>query len=395
MKIKDKSNLIFLHKTIKSLADSMIKIFIPLLILQASNSMTLVIIYLCSYYPLCSILNLVLRKFLHKFGLIAIIIHSIPIIATQFLLNLTMTWWLCIILALLMAFAQVFYYVPINTLFSLTDKKVNVAKFEISSNIGKIIFTLLSGYVLGSEIENSLLIVSLVCSSLYIISSIPLLYGYRILKDSYKEVKTTPVKIDKKEFRWFNLYHIQFGLYQSILDVALPLFLFIENLTFQSLTIVIVLIEFFKICSNALASYLTKKNLGLLSIIISLAITLASFMIIIFIRNSLALYICSCCLGIGFPMLFVPLFAIFVKKVSYLGCQFQQMSYRDVYIFSFRAVVFVPYLAFPNFLLQFVAGTILSVTLGLTSGKIFKNKKDETVPTKDQLLDTSCQDAIN
>lgn len=350
----------------------MIKVFIPLLILQASQSMTLVLIYLCTYFPLCAILNLVLKRFLHKCWLLAIILHAIPIIIVQFLLNLTPTWWLCVIFALLMSITQTFYYVPINILFSLADKKTNVAKFEVPSNIGKIIFTLFGGLLLGSGIANSTLAVAIICLALYVSSSLPLIINYKQLKTCYIETNETIMPVDKKSYRTFNLFHILFGIYQSLLDVVLPIFLYTENLTFQSITIVIVLIEIFKIGATILANFLTRKNLALWSVFTSLVAIFVSCTIIIFVRNALTLYICSCCLGVSFPLLFVPLFALFVKKTKQDNNVLNGMSCRDIYIFGFKNTLFLPYLIFPNFIVQFVLGIAISIALGFTTTKIIK-----------------------
>lgn len=376
MNTKDKTNIIFSHKTLKAIADSMIKVFIPLLILKSTGDMNLVMIYLCAYYPICAVLNFVLKKFLQKYGLFAIILHFIPIVAVQFMLNITLNWWICILLALLMSFSQVLYSVPLNILFSVVDKNVNVTKFQISSNVGKLIFILLSGYILGSSINNSLIIVSIVSSVLYLISSCLLLFAFKDIKQAYDNIKTTPVEIDKKSYWLFNLFHMQFGIFQSILDIILPLFLFLNNLTFQSVTIVMALIEVCKIGANILAKIFVKKNLRIVSVLISLSVMIASCFIVMFVRNTLVLYICSCCLGISFPLLFVPMFSLFTKKVVKDNNQFEGMAERDVYIFAGRDILYVPYFVVPDLVVQFVIGIICSVGLGITSAKLISKQQD-------------------
>ena len=68
MQIKNKTNLIFTHKLIKAFADSMVKAFIPLIILKSSQNMYLVMLYLTCYYAFCGVLNLIFKKFLQKYG---------------------------------------------------------------------------------------------------------------------------------------------------------------------------------------------------------------------------------------------------------------------------------------------------------------------------------------
>ncbi|MBO5884777.1 MAG: MFS transporter [Clostridia bacterium] len=375
MDIKNKTNLIYIHKIIKAVADSIIKVFIPLIILKASGNINYVMIYLCSYYFLCALLNIALKKFLQKYGVIAIILHSIPLIIMQILLNSNITWWICIILAILSSFAQVLYSVPINILFALTDKNINVAKFEISTNIGKIIFILLSGYILGSSIQNSLLIMTIFSAVLYIVSAMPLLFGYNVLKNGYTKISQNSQPIKSKN-KLFNLYHILFGLFQTVIDVVLPLYLFINNLSFQSVTLVMVLIEVCKIAANIFARYLLKKGYAAVSIFLSLFIMVTSCVLMIFIKNAIILYICSCCLGVSFPLLFVPLFGIFIKKIIKDQNQFNGMTYRDAYIFSLRPAIYLPYFIFPDLILQLVLGIVCSVGLGFVTFNILKQEKN-------------------
>ncbi|MBP3431593.1 MAG: hypothetical protein J6K39_01925 [Clostridia bacterium] len=372
---KDKTNLIFVHKTIKAIADSMVKVFVPLLIYQGCQNMLFVMMYLSVLYFLSGILNIVLKKFLQKFGLVAIMLHAVPIIVVQVLLNLSMTWWICLLMAIFMAFAQALYSVPINILFSLTDKNVNVAKFEIPTNVGKIIFILLSGYVLSSSFTHSLLLMCIVSSGLYIASTIPLFFSYKMIKQTYAQAATAPSNMDKRSYRFFNLYHFLFGVFQSVIDVIVPLFLYVEKLTFQSVAIVMALIELCKIGANLLAKLLVKKNLSILSVFLSTGMAIASCVTMIFVKDPLLLYICSCCIGVSFPLLFVPLFSLYVKKIAKDNNQFDGMTYRDFYILTFREVLFLPYYAFPNLLLQLVIGIVSSAGLAATAVRLIKTKE--------------------
>ncbi len=367
----NKTNLIFLHKTIKAIADSIIKVFVPLLILKSSGSMPLVILYLCLYNPLCALLNLAIKRFLQKYGIIAIILHFVPMIAVQFLLNLKITWFICVILALLMAFAQVLYSVPINILFSLTDKSVNVAKFEIPTNIGKMVFLLISGYMLSASFKSSLLILSIIGSVLYIVSVTPIFYGYNLLKTAFDDRISTQSKVPEN-YKYYNIFHSQFGLFQTIFDVALPLYLYLNNLTFQSITIILVLIEVCKIGANIFAKVLVDKGKSLLSAFISICIMITSFVLLLVIKNNIVLYICSCTLGISFPLIFVPMLSAYTKKISGEDNQFDGMTIRDVFIFIPRGPAYLPYLIFPNFILQFGIGIACAGSMLLTTIKILK-----------------------
>ena len=243
---------------------------------------------------------------------------------------------------------------------------------------------MLSGYVLGSSITNSLLIVSIVSSLIYICSIIPLLVNYGNFKQIYCIPTSGESVKNKKTYKLFNLYHIQFGIFQTIIDVVIPLYLFINNLTFQSITIIIALVEVCKMGAYVIAKHFEKKNLSVLSIIISIFIAIISLFLMLFTKNVIVLYITSCCLGISFPLLFSPMFALFVNKVKQGDNQYDGMTYRDIYIFSFRNVIYLPYFVMPNFIVQFILGIVCSCSLGLTSAKLIKQNKDELLLTKEE-----------
>ena len=355
--MKNKTNLIFTHKLIKAFADSLIKAFIPLIIYKNSGSLLLVFMYLNVYYLLCGILNLVLKKFLQKYGVIAIILHIIPVIAVQVLLStVSTTWWLCLVIALILSLSQVLYSVPLNLIFTFTDKNTNVAKFQIATNVGKMIFLLLSGYVLSVDFKNNLLILCIVAVVLYLISSVPLIFGYNLLKESYIEKTKNPQKVDQKSYLPFNIFHICFGIFQSVMDVVLPIYLYVNNLNFQSIAIIMVLVEVCKIGSNLLAKFLVKRKLSVLSCCVSVAIFLIGCVVILIVKVPIVLYVCSCLIAISFPLLFVPMFGAFCKKLRYDDNQFDGMVYRDCYILPAKDLMYLWWFAFPIFELQFAIG---------------------------------------
>lgn len=337
----------------------------------------LTMFYLVSYGLITAVLNIVLKKFLQRHGVIGIILHSIPIIAFQFLLTLEITWWVCLLVAFLAAVAQALYSVPLNLLFSFTDKEVNVAKFQIPTNIGKLVFIILSGYVIGSSLNNSVLVLAIVGTVLYIASSIPLIYGYKLIKESYDKIANNPPVVDKKSYHAFNLFHIAFSVFQSVLDYILPLYLYMENLAFESVAIVMALIELCKIGSNMFANFLVKKNREVLSVVISSICMIVGVIVIMIVKVPVVLYVCSCVIAVSFPLLFVPMFAAYVKKLTKDNNQFDGMTSRDIYIMFAKEILFLPYLVVPSFLGQFVIGIGAAALISVCATKILVDKKNK------------------
>ena len=137
----DKANLIFLHKLFKALGDSTIKIFIPLFILKNTNEIGLSFLYLLTYSASTFLLMFLLKKMIQKFGVICIILHVIPIIITQFILStISINFYVVLVCGILAGITQTLYSIPLNLLFAFGDKSTNVAKFQVASNVGKLIF---------------------------------------------------------------------------------------------------------------------------------------------------------------------------------------------------------------------------------------------------------------
>ncbi|MBR3617607.1 MAG: MFS transporter, partial [Acholeplasmatales bacterium] len=243
-------NNIFIHKLLKSIADSIIIVFIPLYVLKTTNDFRLSMAYLIIYSLFVLFFMFVLKKLIQKYGVLAMILHFIPIIITEYILSFaTINIWIIIICAGLMGLSQALYSIPLNLVFTFGDKKTNVGLFMIATNIGKIIFTLVSGFILSSEIKNSFLILSIASTSFYILSIFPILFAYKELKNNYDNTKNNNSETVKLN-PWFIVFHISFGLFQPIMDNIVPLYLYMNDLSFQAVTIFIVVVEVLKVLAN-------------------------------------------------------------------------------------------------------------------------------------------------
>ena len=334
------NNLIFIHKLLKAFADAIIIVFIPLYILKNTNQLSLSMIYLIAYSSFVILYMFIFKRLIQRFGVITIILHFITIIISEAILsfsiiNLTTV----LIVAGLMGIAQAFYSIPLNLIFAFKDKSTDVAKFQIASNIGKIIFTLISGMILSSDLENSFLFLSIASSVFYIASVFPILFSYKELKEKYDI-------LDRKEnYRgilnfWFVIFHIAFGLFQPIMDNVVPLYLYINDLSFQAITIYIVTIEFLKIFANFSAKLLIKRNKEIISITISMIVFMISVTSICFIKKPGALYVLSALTTISFPLTFVPMFKLYCNKLVEKNEVIYGITKRDFEIFSLRPLMY-------------------------------------------------------
>lgn len=185
--IKSDSSYIFLHRMFRGMADATIKVFIPLLILKATGNLMLSFVYLVANYFFASVLFAVLKKFIQKYMFLCLILSIIPIVGGAFLLMIKMNIWIVLVLALLYAISDVLYYGGLNLIFATFDNKANMAKIEAGINLGRIIFCLLSAYVL-ENIANSTLFVVLFSFVFYAVSIVPIVFRYKKLKFLTKNI---------------------------------------------------------------------------------------------------------------------------------------------------------------------------------------------------------------
>lgn len=358
-----RDNLIFIHKLLKAIADSIIIVFIPLYILKETNDFKMSMAYLIIYSLFVMLFMLIFKRIIQKYGVITMMIHFIPIIIAEGILSFnSINIYIIIIVSALMALNQAFYSIPLNLIFTFGDKKTNVGKFQIASNIGKLIFTLISGLILSSTIENSFLILSISSSIFYIACAIPLIFSYYELKDNYIKYNTNEIKHIKIE-PWFRLFHISFGLFQPIMDNVVPLYLYINNLSFQAVTIMIVIVEFMKIMVNYLSQKLVSLKKEKLCVITGFILFIVSLTGMVFVKNKVMLYILSCSCSISFPLTFVVMFRLYCNYLKETNNVFNGMTVRDFDIFSFRPLMYglsyTPLAFYPVFGVGFISCIIM------------------------------------
>ena len=371
--VDKKSNAIFTHKLLKAIADSIIKLFIPLYILKTTGSVELSLGYLTLYSFFVFAFLFIFKKFIQKYGVLAIILHFIPIIITEALFSFCeINFTIVLISSILMAITQTLYSVPLNLIFALQDKKVNVAKFQVATNVGKLIFTLISGLLISSEIKNSFLILSIVSSIFYILCIIPILSSYKILKDEYNKIKIEEPKAFSQN-KWFTIFHITFGCFQATMDNVVPLFLYVNNLSFQAVTILIAVIELLKIAVNYFSKYLVNLKKQKISCYICASMFIISLIGIMFIRNNIALYVMSCICSVSFPLTFVPMFKLFCERINEEGCTISQTTKRDIDIFSCRPLFYATYYLNIGFYGCFSLGIACIIIMIICENKLIKN----------------------
>ena len=368
------SSHIFIHRIFKGIADSSIKIFIPLLIYQQTQNIFLCFYYGAIEYFLTAIFFSAFKNPIKKNPLIYIIIHIIPIISIGFLLLLKLNYFILAIIALFSAISSVFYYGSINLLFGIMDEKTDAAKYETGQHLGKIIFTILSSYVLG-KLNNSLIFVVLFSLVVYILSVLPICINYKNIKKELQQLPNAEFKEVFKDNKYFNFYHIFSGVFSIFTEFVLPLYLFINGLSFTVVGILVALQYSLSIVGNYLAKFLDSKEKSKeLTIVCSICI-FVSLICISFIHINKVIYIFTLVNTICHHMLHTVYFSLFVKDQKEKCFYHYSVFYRDVILNSARTVISLSYIIIPSFSFMFFLGIGSSIGIGVSGYKCDKMYK--------------------
>lgn len=360
----------FFHKTFNGLADSLIKIFIPVLILKETGNLYYALLFMTIRPIFFVIFNILLKKFLSKHPSLSIILHIVPIIIIQFLIFFTtITLPMVFLLSVLMALFGVFYSVPFNLLFIFSDKKHNVSKMQIGTNVGRILFIIVAGFAINQGTFVYLFTLCIVASLIYILSVVPFVFN-----ENLKEVNTSQGEqvLTKQQAKLLNITHLAFGSFQILMDEVLPVYLFVSGLTFTNIALLQVFIEIGRLLANLSANYLYKKNLSKFVILAFCFLYSASIISILFIKNIIAIYVLSTIIGVAFPMVFVPIFKKFCAIVNGKQDLITQVSNRDNCIFGSRPILIGSYFLGFTFIAPFFMGVVSAITLAINSNKLLK-----------------------
>ena len=167
-------NSVYIHNFLNGIADSIVKVFVPVLILQYMGSLTWAIAYIAIYCFANLLLSVILNKLILKYNITSLIIHILFFLLTPILIafcqfNIA----LIIVLAISGGFGQALYYTPVENLYTYSSNQPNMARYDAFCSLGYFIFSLASAFILSSTLNNSLLFVCISASLVYIASLIP------------------------------------------------------------------------------------------------------------------------------------------------------------------------------------------------------------------------------
>ena len=160
---------------------------------------------------------------------------------------------------------------------------------------------------------------------------------------------------------WHRLFHMTFSTFQITIENVIPLYLYINNLSFEAVSTIIAIVEACKILANMLGNVFVKRGHYKLSCILSSVIFLSCLIGIVFVKNAVILYILSCVIAISFPLCFVPMFHLFCDKIKHNKSVTRDMIDRDIDIFAIRPIYFGSYFVLSSLTPCIVFGVVCCV----------------------------------
>lgn len=360
-----------IHRLIKSIADSIIKIFTPILIFQRTGDLLLCFIYFLISYSLASLLFFLGRKIIQKIPVVSVILSMFLIVGGNMLLLFNLNIWSIILISFIDALYSAMYYGAINMIFGLLDSNANTAKFEGGECIGKAIFTILSAYVLG-EYQNSLIFVFLASIVLYVICVVPLCIKFKKIQEQVKTLPKQSPKIIFKDIKKFNIYHFIYGIINFSINSFLPLFLFVRGLSFTSTGFLMALQSICSFATGFLTNYTEKKKITKYFISLAALLMVPAFLIIMLVNQTIVCYICTFVLTLANNFVFIALYRRYVLDQTSKNFYHYSVFYRDVFLNMGGALSSVVLFAIPFYPAMFGISIASSVVFMFSANSCLK-----------------------
>lgn len=359
-------NSIYVHRTLYSISTSIISIFLPIIIYSYTNSLVYAFLFSVIRLSLSGLLTIFFRKFLTNKLYLSMMLSFIPLILTQLIVafaNFNLL--IVIILGILSAITNPLYFIPLNTLFASVDKKSDVSKFEASSLIGKIIYILISGYILSINSSYSLPIVIFSSLIIFILSIIPIIRQKDWINNLKLEKENNILESNKK-LRKFSTFFIFFGFATAFINTIFPVYLFYYHLSIEEIAYVMAIAQVLKIVANYISKFFINKNLRIINYAISSIVIIFSSIFIIFNKDPNLLFVLAIFFSASFEFLNSSSFSYYATYIREHGDIKNGIVLRDFYVLSPRSLLFIVAIFIPNFSFIYILSIINAFAIFFT-----------------------------
>lgn len=373
-------NPVYIHNFLNGIAESMVKVFVPVLILEYMGSIMWSIAYVGIFYLANLFLNLILNKLILKYNITFLIIHVFlflltPILIAFFQIDIC----LVIILAIAGGFGQALYYSTIENLYTYSNQQINMAKFDAFCSLGYFIFSLTSAFILGSHFSNSLLLVCISSIIIYLASLLPFFVKRKNLpKFNIKEFKPYP---KTKFYKLYFLFWMFSAVGFTITNMIIPIYIYTINPSIQLIGIVLAATYLVEIGLDFLCRWLRLKNLQVLSIGIYFVLFTISVLTIILWHNNIVLVVMSTLGGLSYLFSYITMQGNYFEKIKQDNCAPIGILYKNIACSIMRIIIIALYFILPSFLTIFISSIICSLIAFIITIMLHKTQKETKLLT--------------
>ena len=336
---------LYLHRLLNEFADGLIKVFIPLIIYEQTNSLLACLGFVLGYYALQSLGNYFLYKYMAKNPILFLWMRIAPVLSTQLLLlSQSGENWVIYGFIISYSFSNIFYWAPLNMLFAKiashqTGEKTG--KFRAASIGGRLLAPLLSGFILTYLDISYLVFIAIV---LYL-SAISVFFTFDFSKIK-KQIgihqdftSPTPLKnnspnpLSIKSFQWklFLPVYVLIGIFNTS-EIFWSLYIYDISINFFYVGIATTFIQIGVLFSNLISGKITDKRRWLYPASLALCLFSITWLLRGHIEAPILIFLISGIAGLFNPIFIVPFFSHFIQAANQSGVPQKWIALREIAI---------------------------------------------------------------
>jgi MFS family permease len=359
MKLWKKTSTIYFHAFFNAIADGVLNIFLPIIIYQQTGNLYFAVGFLAVQFAVTGLINIPIRRFLAKHGMMSLYLHVLFIIIAQALIVLADITILTVLLSgIFIGLSVAFYNATVFFHMAYTDKTFNVARQNSWAAVGRAVFIMLGAYLLGNFLQSSFPLALTVASFLYIISIVPLWKDFKRGGKNFSVGGTATSTVVNEALVRAHFYHIFLGVCHAVIRFLIPLYLVVRGNDIITIGAVMAITEL----SAVAASYISKtlifrRGFHVALFIIAILFT-PCFIGLIFVSGAIPTFILASILSFALNMLYVAVFSIYSRRVAAAGCFYDGICQREFYISIGRFGLVGIFLVVPLFPVILVIGAL-------------------------------------
>lgn len=312
-KLKDEIHELYVNRSMRALAYSLIGVFIPLYLLNIGYSLDEILLYFFGIYATVAVFTPVVALMERKIGTKRTVSLStfFTIILFAFLFTTEIYHWPIIIIFILQGVEHIFYWLPTNINFARYSKKGyrgrELGVFVSLPFMISVIAPVVGAWIIVSTSFDSLIIIAITI----FISSSAVLYLTPEHKYSWKKVSRA---FSKKNLNFFSLFWAKGAVYASILLWPVFIFLIFPDYIFVGSATTLAGIAAFVI--TLIVGFLTDKINKLKLLKFAAILNFLVWIIAIFVTDPIQAYAVSIFKGFALIPMALPAFSLACEEAN-------------------------------------------------------------------------------